>query len=142
MSEEDVVRELSWRYYWPGADREDVAQEARFAIERCRPKWRPGGMSWRRYAWMCAESHLRELARRESLRRPQFAELVDSPAPDDLVERVEARRRLRVILEFPLGPRERRAIDRAVAGVVVRRCERTEQMARYRARRKLLTAFG
>ena len=100
------MRALSYRYSWPGADRDDVEQEARFAIERCRPKWRAGaGRSWPSFARMCAEAHLKEIRRRESYRRPQFSEPVTEQASsDDVVERVEARRRLRVILEFPLGP--------------------------------------
>ena len=77
MTEDELVGILASRYSWPGADREDVIQEAWFALERCRPKWRPGGKAWPYFAWMCAERHLLEVQRRECYRRPRLYSLED-----------------------------------------------------------------
>ena len=143
LSEERIAGILANRYSWPGADREDVEQEARYAIERCRPKWRPGGKTWPAFAWLCAESHLIELCRRECFRRPLFSELVDRhPSYEDVVERVEARQRLRLILEFPLPPKQRAALNGAFVGKVIGAEARTEHMNRWYAKRKLLTALA
>jgi len=142
MTEADVVRALTVRFHWPGAEPEDVEQEAWFALERCRPKWNPdAGRSFLSWAWMCIESHLREVRRRERYRRPQFAELHDvHPSHGDIVDRVEARRLLRLCLEFPLGPKERRAINGALVGERHNRDGSGLDTARWRGKQKLLAA--
>ena len=142
MTETDIVRTLAVRFYWPGADPEDVEQEAWFALERCRPKWKPeGGRTFLSWAWVCIESHLRELRRRERYRRPQFAELQDvHPASGDLVDRIEARRLLRLCLEYPLAPKERRAVNGAIVGERHSRDGSGMDTARWRGRKKLRAA--
>lgn len=141
MTDEKIVVVLASRFSWPGADREDVEQEAWFALERCRPKWNPALKDWPGFAWMCVKNHLTELTRRECYRRPQCVVLSPAlPYFEDVVERVDARRRLRLILELPLPPRERAALNGAFVGKAIGREARTEHMARYRAKRKLLTA--
>jgi RNA polymerase sigma factor (sigma-70 family) len=142
VTETDVVETLARRYWWPGADVDDVRQEAWFALERCRPKWRAGaGRTFLTWAWLCVENHLRDLTLRECSRRPRFAELHDAhPSFEDVVERVENRRLLRLCLELPLGPKERRALNGVLVGEELGVADRTGHMARYRARRKLLAA--
>jgi hypothetical protein len=91
------------------------------------------------FAWLCVERHLIALTRQECFRRPKYVRLVDRFAHfEDVVERVDARQRLRLILELPLPPRERRALNGAFVGEDS--VSRKVHMARYRAKRKLLTA--
>jgi RNA polymerase sigma factor (sigma-70 family) len=136
------VESLARRYWWPGGELDDVRQEAWYALERCRSKWKPDcGRKFTTWAWLCVENHLRDLTLRECSRRPRFAELHDVHASsEDLVERVEARRLLRLCLEHPLGEKERRAINGVIVGEKLGATGRTEHMARYRARKKLLAA--
>lgn len=140
-----MVRSLSRRFWWPGADLEDVEQEAWFALERCRGAYVAGaGRTWRSFAWLCVERHLRELRRRECYRRPQFAELHDvHTAADDVPSRADARARLRTILEHPLPAKERRALDGLLVGEQLDgHRDNTRHQARYRAKKKLLTALA
>lgn len=141
MTEEKIVYVLASRFSWPGADRDDVEQEARFALERCRPKWRPGGKAWLNFAWLCVTSHLIEVQRRESYRRPQLVSLEDRhPTSEDVVDRVDARQRLRLILEFPLNEKQRHAVDRALVGMTCPRDERCLDTALQRGKTKILAA--
>lgn len=142
MTETDVVRTLASRFSWPGADFEDVLQEAWFALERCRARYEASrGKSWLSFAWMCVSSHLIEIQRRECYRRPRFVELSDRHSGSrDVVDVVEARSRLRTVLELPLGDREREAVNRQLVGLPCPRDGRWLDTAWQRAKPKLLAA--
>ena len=96
MTEDRLVRILASSYFWPGAEWEDVAQEARFALERARSSFDPTRGEWLRFAWFRVKDHLIEQVRRETKRRPQFAYLSEQhPSFENVHDLVEARERLR-----------------------------------------------
>lgn len=138
MSEDDVIRTLASRYYWPGADWDDVAQEARYALERARRVFDPTrGASWLTFAWVRVRGHLIEQVRRETKRRPQFATLTDQhEAPGELVDLVDARERLRRVVSTPLSALEREALGKALRGEPIKHPKAIDN-ALWRARRKV-----
>lgn len=140
MTEEDLIRALASRYFWPGADYDDVVQEARYALERARASYDPARGSWLSFAWVRVRGHLIEQVRRETQRRPQFAELTEHhAAAGDVVDLVAARETLRRVVETPLSDMERCALGRAVRG---ESCSEPKWMdnALWRARRKVACA--
>lgn len=138
MTEDGLIRSLASSYYWPGADWDDVAQEARYALERARLAYDPSrGASWLTFAWIRVRGHLIEQVRRETQRRPQFAYLSEQhPSPGDVVDLVAAREELRRVVETPLTDMERSALGRAVRGEP---CSEPKWLdnALWRARRKV-----
>ncbi len=127
---ERIVRAVSRRYFWPGATREDVEQEARLALVQAQPDDPT-------LAWVIAERHLVEQVRRETRRRPQFSELRETvPARENVVELVEARDRLRSVLGARLTDRERYMVGRAIRGETLNDAKWMDN-ALYSARRKL-----
>jgi hypothetical protein len=132
---EPIIRAASRIYFWPGATREDVEQEARFALLEADV---PAGAF--HFAKVVVHRHLIEQVRRETLRRPKFAaELEDVVATSaDVVDIVEARERLRSIARVYLSELEREAVRRVVTG---KGCsDKRFDNALQRARRKLRAA--
>jgi DNA-directed RNA polymerase specialized sigma24 family protein len=136
VTEDDVARKLGREFYWPGADRDDVEQEARYWILRARETFRPGKGPFLPFAYFVARRNLIEIVRRETRRRPQFAELQDDYlVTRSLEEQVEIRQRLRLAIEAPLTDLERQALGRAMRGESC--SEKSLDNALQRVRRKL-----
>lgn len=68
--EERIVYSLAPRFFWPGAEPEDVRQEARIAILEARRTYDSARGSWFSYAWQAVYYRLVEIVRRERERRP------------------------------------------------------------------------
>jgi DNA-directed RNA polymerase specialized sigma24 family protein len=138
MTEDRLISILAGSYFWPGAEYEDVAQEARYALEKARGRWNPEkGCPWLSFAWVCVKRHLIEQVRRETKRRPQFAYLSERhPARGSVHELAEAREQLRTIVEAPLTDMERFVVGRALRGETLTD-EKWMDNALWRARRKL-----
>lgn len=139
MTEERLVSMLASSYYWPGAEWDDVAQEARYALERARSTFDPTRGVWLRFAWFRVRDHLIEQVRRETRRRPQFAFLSEEHAElGDVVDLVAARETLRRVVSTPLSELEREALGRCIRGEPVSGSGRKAlDNALVRARRKV-----
>jgi len=121
---ESYVRWLSRYFYVPGYAAEDLQQEARIA------------MLGSPYPRRAARLRILDLLKM-SQRRPQLRALVEVADPTALEDIVDARLRLRQVLDAPLAPREREALGRAVRGEPIPRTDKALQSALVRARRKL-----
>src|SRR3990167_6639113 len=114
LSDPDVIAS---RFYWPGADRDDVRQEAAFAAIVAERSHEPARGNLRSFVRLVVTRHLTEQVRRERYRRPQFSELAETMGtPDNVVDLVAARERLRTVLAADLTPVERTALGRAARG--------------------------
>lgn len=111
---EPLIRSVSRHYFWPGAEQRDVEQEARYALLKGQPK------SFA-HAKVMIKHHLIEQVRRETRRRPQFSELIEAEAPDNLIDLLDARETLRRFARVALTGLEREALSRRVGG---KRCPR------------------
>jgi DNA-directed RNA polymerase specialized sigma24 family protein len=134
---ENIVKAAARIYYWPGAEIEDVEQEARLSLLR----WKPKSPA---LAKVVVHRHLIEQVRRETRRRVQFTDagmLNNFPNPrgyEDVVDQVSAREQLRRISRIPFSPVEREALSRAAQGIGC--VEKRLDNALHRARRKLRAA--
>ena len=123
-------------FYWPGADRDDVRQEAAYAAILAARSHDPARGSLRSFVRLVVTRHLTEQVRRERYRRPQFSELPETvSAQGSVVDLVHARERLRTVLAADLTPMERTALGRAARGEPC--TEKRLDNALQRARRKL-----
>jgi DNA-directed RNA polymerase specialized sigma24 family protein len=138
MTEDRLISIPAGSYFWPGAEYEDVTQEARYALERARRVWNPDkGCPWLSFAWVCVKRHLIEQVRRETKRRPQFAFLSERhPARESVHELAEARAVLRYATEGPLTELERYALGRSIRGEPIKKPKAVDN-ALVRAKRKL-----
>lgn len=119
-------RWLGSYFYAEGYDRDDICQEAMLA------------------AWLAPSGLERVAARRRVLdilkaarRRPRFVELVEVETPDNVVDAVDARDRLRAVLAAARTENERVAIARVMRGEPIARDEKALQVALWRLRRKV-----
>lgn len=125
MSDERFAQYLAHKFFAPGYDREDMAQEARIAMWQA-----PEGIER-----LCARRRLIEIVRRSQRGgRPAFCELHDIEDAADVVDLVSARDRLRDVLAASLTDLERTAVGRTLRGEL---CRHPYDNALYRARRKL-----
>lgn len=125
LSTERYCRHLARFFFAPGYDREDMLQEARVAA------WlAPCGLER-----VAARRRLIEIVRRSQRGgRPELCPPVDVPDPQDVVDVVAARQRLRSVLATSFTDLEREALGRAVRG---EGCVGRLDNALQRARRKL-----
>ena len=126
----NIARSQARKFFWPGATREDVEQEALLALCRHQP-------SSPQLAKTIIRRHLIEQVRRETQRRPQCVQGGEADARSDtfdLVQLIEERERLRAVLNAPLSDLERAAVGRTLRGEP---CYHPYDNALYRARRKL-----
>lgn len=126
MSNDSYYRWLSHYFFAAGYEPEDLYQEARIA------------------AWL-APGHERVAARRQVLdvvkiagRKAQLAPEIDVSWGGDMVDQVEARERIRVLLRC--APREREALGRVIRGEPIRRNEKALQSSLLRVRRRLMAS--
>lgn len=113
-------------FRWPGADRDDVRQEAATALLHAERSWDRRG-SFVSFARVVVRRHLLDCARLAE-RRPALVELPDLEADEPTYPRALAaregtvedvvlrRERLRLVLEAPLSPRERRVLALVAQG--------------------------
>ncbi|WP_121247888.1 sigma-70 family RNA polymerase sigma factor [Solirubrobacter pauli] len=67
---EPMVRTIASRYFVPGAEPEDLAQEARMAILDATPRWEPArGVPFSSFAWMCATREARTVVQAARARK-------------------------------------------------------------------------
>ena len=137
LSHAKIAYKVAASYFWPGATREDVKQEALLALIVAERGYRPEQGAFGPFAKTVVVRHLIECVRRERYRRPQFADSldpVDPVDPVDVVDLVHARFWLREILETPLSELEAAALGRAFRG---EGCPRPLDNALQRAKAKL-----
>lgn len=128
-----IVRKAARTYFWPGADREDVEQEAWLALERAKPESHA-------LAKVVVHRHLIEQVRRETRRRPQFSLLTDTHADPVVLEEIaEQREQVRRIATACLSQSERRALVVMLNGEPYKGNKSVDN-ALTRARRKLRQA--
>ena len=130
MSDENYVRFLARKFYAPGYDRDDLAQEARLAM------W----LAPRGIERLVARRAVIEIVRRARRGgRPEFSELHDEHEGGDLLDLLEARETLRGVLSARLSAVEREALGYVIRGEPYARSKRLDN-AVMRARRKLRMA--
>lgn len=141
-----LARAIAADWSFPGADRDDVEQEAMIGVWQALRSWDPeGGCSlktWVRYAVRARLASALKQARRlkhgpVSDATREFDQL---PSLLDVVDLVEARRRLRHVLEYPLPPREREAVTCLLRGETIHHAGGALEQALVRARRRLKEA--
>lgn len=134
MSIEGYCLWLASRFFAPGVDREDLAQEARIAawLEPEHPR-------------LAARRQVLDVVKRETLagefrteRRPELVPLDEHlETRDNVADLVEARANLRAILCAPRNANERTALGRRLRGEPIRRHEKALDIAWFRLRERL-----
>ena len=124
--DDHYCRWLSRFFFAPGYDRDDIYQEALIAM------WRAGPDVGRTAARRCVI----DLVRRAK-RGPRMCALVEAQAPENIADVVDARVRLRAVLDADLSENERTALGRCIRGEPIRRSEKALGVALWRARRRL-----
>lgn len=103
-----IVHRQSQNFWWQGATREDVEQEAWLAIYEARP-------ASHALAKTIVRRRLRDKLRAEQ-RRPQFSVLIEARDVTDPVDVIEARQGLERLARLALSDVERDAMIRALNG--------------------------
>ena len=124
--DERYVGWLSSYFFAQGHDRDDLAQEARIAMLRA-----PAGLER-----VAARRRVIDVVR-SARRRPVLVEAVELETPDNVVDVVDARDRLRATLAAAQTENERAALLLVMRGEPIARHEKALQVALWRLRRKL-----
>ena len=125
-----IVRGISREFFWPGADREDVQQEAWLALIEAKPENRA-------LASVVIRRRLIDRLRYHD-HRPQFAAEVDTADSETVHDIVERREMLRLILAVDLTDLERVALGRVIREEPL--TSKSDDNARQRARARLRAA--
>lgn len=131
---EELAQSAAHGYYYPGAERDDVVQEARFGVWKAIRDWNPDRGSFDGFAWMCARRQV--ISGLKEAKRNKASVLTDSVPLDtplgntdwtledvvvshhafDPARIVIAREELAILLESArtLTPLERMAVKRCL----------------------------